>query len=114
MRRDTLPTRARGTPTCSTGRHIRPGLGVHDLAYAIVSRYPHRTPASERELVGRYHDGLRAAGVAHYSWGRCWEDYRRAAAEQLIVPLSWQATDGLFVGRALAAFHDLACDEFIL
>jgi len=91
-----------------------PGLGVHDLAYAIVLRYPHRTPASERVLVGRYHEGLRAAGVAHYSWERCWEDYRRAAAEQLIVPLSWQATDGLFVGRALAAFRDLVCDDFIL
>lgn len=91
----------------------RPGLGVQDLAYTIVLRYPHRTPANERALVGRYHERLQAGGVAHYSWERCWEDYRRSAAEQLVVPLSWRATNGLFVGRALAAFRDLACDEFI-
>ena len=90
-----------------------PSLGVQDLAYTMVLRYPHRTPAHERAVVRRYHERLAADGVADYGWDRCWDDYRRAATEQLLVPLLWHATDGLFVARALAAFRDLACDDFL-
>jgi ecdysteroid kinase len=33
----------------------------------------------ERELVRRYHEGLRAGGVTDYSWDALWLDYRRYA-----------------------------------
>jgi hypothetical protein len=89
--------------------HVSPG--TNDLAYTIVLRYPHRTPINERDLVKRYHEGLLAHGVTTYSWETCWQDYRRSAAEQFLVPLRWWATDGLFVERALRGFRDLACDE---
>jgi hypothetical protein len=36
--------------------------------------------AHEQTLVRRYHDALRAGGVADYSWQRCWDDYRRYAS----------------------------------
>ena len=34
---------------------------------------------SERELLRRYHDGLRAGGVTGYGWDDLWQDYRRYA-----------------------------------
>jgi Phosphotransferase enzyme family len=36
----------------------------------------------ERPLLERYHRGLVAAGVANYTFDRCWEDYRYCALQQ--------------------------------
>jgi hypothetical protein len=90
--------------------------GTHDLAYTLVLRYPHRTLVNEQDLVKRYHDGLRAHGITDYSWEQCWYDYRRSVAEQLLVTLNWTggASNGrYYVPRALTAFSELACDEFL-
>jgi Ser/Thr protein kinase RdoA (MazF antagonist) len=89
--------------------------GTDDLAYTIVLRYPHRTPANERDLVKCYHEELLRHGVTDYSWEQCWHDYRRSAAEQLLVTLDWAgwASNGRYVQRALTGFRDLACDEFL-
>ncbi len=98
--------------------HIGPG--VLDLAYTLVLRHPHRTPANERTLVRRYHEALLRLDVPDYSWETCWNDYRRMAAEQLLFPLRWWAGNlpadfwGSFVDRALTGFRDLGCAEFLV
>jgi hypothetical protein len=93
--------------------------GVSDLAYLLVLRYPHRTFANEYAFVQRYHQALLRHGVANYAWERCWQDYRRAVVEQLLVPLQWyhdglpDALWQLFVPRSLAAYRDLNGEEFL-
>ncbi len=97
--------------------HLAPG--AKDIAYLLVLRYPHRTPANERLLVERYHAELLRHGVEKYRWDACWYDYRRLATEQLLFPLAWwignapESFWSLFVDRALAGFRDLACAEFV-
>jgi len=93
--------------------------GTQDLAYAIVLRYPHRTPAIEYDLIKRYYDRLLLHGVQNYSWEACWDDYRRQAAEQVLFPLRfWMnglPTDfwSIFLHRPLAAFRELGCAEVL-
>jgi hypothetical protein len=95
------------------------GLGLQDLAYAIVLRYPHRTLALERTLVRRYYDQLLLHGVQNYSWAACWDDYRRQAAEQVLSPLRFWMNGlprdfwGVFLQRPLTAFRELACAEVL-
>ena len=93
--------------------------GVSDLAYMLVLRYPHRTPANEYMLVRRYHAALLQHDVTNYGWDQCWTDYRRAVVEQALVPILWFASElpdalwQLFVPRTLAAYRELNCAEFI-
>jgi hypothetical protein len=98
--------------------HICPG--TQDLAYAIVLRYPHRTPAIERTLVRRYYDRLLLHGVQSYSWESCWNDYRRQAAEQVLLPMRFWMSGlpadfwAVFLQRPLRAFRHLACAEVLI
>lgn len=93
--------------------------GVSDLAYLLVLRYPHRTPDNEYRLLQRYHQALVQHGVTNYPWERCWQEYRRAVVEQLLVPIQWYDGGGpdalwqLFVPRVLTAFHELNGAEFL-
>jgi hypothetical protein len=63
--------------------------------------------------------GTFATGVANYAWESCWRDYRRAVVEQLLVAMQWYHVglpDALwlqFVPRALTAYRDLTCEEFL-
>jgi hypothetical protein len=97
--------------------HICPG--TQDLAYAIVLRYPHRTPAIEHGLIKRYYDRLLLHGVQNYSWEACWDDYRRQAAEQVLFPLRFWMNRlpadfwGVFLQRPLTAFRELGCAEVL-
>ena len=96
------------------------GRGVDDLAYTLVLPYPHRTPANEHALVARHHAALVRNGVVKYPWETCWLNYRQAAADVLLYPLSWFAGGlphdfwHMFVARALAAFDDLDCAALIV
>jgi hypothetical protein len=98
--------------------HIRPG--AHDLAYAIVLRYPHRTPAIEHALVKRYYEQLLLHGVQNYSWEACWDSYRRQAAEQVLFPMRFWMNGlpadfwGVFLQRPLRAFGELVCAEVLI
>jgi hypothetical protein len=48
-----------------------------DVAY-LLGRMPTETRrASERTIVGAYHQRLIDVGVTSYSWEACWEDYER-------------------------------------
>lgn len=66
---------------------VHVGMGVEDVAYAIILRYPHRTAANEHALVQRYHAQLIANGVTSYGWSQCWAAYRRAATLHLLSPI---------------------------
>jgi aminoglycoside/choline kinase family phosphotransferase len=65
------------------------GPACQDLAYfvgaglAVKDRRAH-----EEALVRRYHDTLIAAGVAGYTWDRCWHDYRRGTWAGLIMAIA--------------------------
>lgn len=94
------------------------GHGMEDVAYTIM-RYPHRTAASERALVTRYHNRMHAYGVADYDWDTCWMDYRRAATAQLVFPIHFYRHGmpmdfwSLFVPRTFGSFRDLRCTELL-
>jgi hypothetical protein len=74
---------------------------------------------SEYAFVQRYYRALLQQGVANYAWESCWRDYRRAVVEQLLVAMQWYHVglpDALwlqFVPRALTAYRDLTCEEFL-
>jgi hypothetical protein len=78
-------------------------------------------PRSERErdLVQRFHAGLLACGVAGYSWGQCWYDYRLAVINHLFTPMQQWADHhwpGLWWGRmerTLKSFNDFDCAELL-
>ncbi|HEV3353428.1 MAG TPA: phosphotransferase [Acidimicrobiales bacterium] len=59
------------------------GVGVWDVANFLAGSV---TTENRRrwqdDLVGRYHDGLLAAGVTDYDWDTCWREYRYAVAQQ--------------------------------
>ena len=56
-----------GPPAFDASYFLGAGLSVDDRRTA------------ERELLRRYHDGLRAGGVTDYAWDDLWRDYRRYA-----------------------------------
>jgi aminoglycoside/choline kinase family phosphotransferase len=56
-----------GPPAFDASYFLGAGLSVDDRRKA------------ERELLRRYHDGLRAGGVTDYGWDDLWRDYRRYA-----------------------------------
>ena len=56
----------------------KPGLGPHDLMYALLSADvpdPERV-ARDTALLKRYYAGLSTGGVSGYSWTQCLWDYR--------------------------------------
>jgi len=80
--------------------------------------------AHERELLRRYLDGMRAAGVRDYSWDRLWHDYRLGVLYLLDFAVTIAATldlaneRGAAIARALserscAALDDLDCQELL-
>jgi hypothetical protein len=95
----------------------RPGWGLRDVAYTLMyTLEPAQRRTIERELVRFYHTQLVQAGVADYSWGDCWQDYKLGVVANLHKPLinrrsayAWERVE-----RSMAAFFDLECDEFLL
>lgn len=64
----------------------KPGLGPHDLMYALISAPAHDRLARDTSLLKCYHTELCARGVASYSWAQCLWDYRFSLLTNL-----WQA-----------------------
>jgi Phosphotransferase enzyme family len=95
-------------------------LGATDLAYLMaVHWYPERRQRLERALLDRYHSGLVARGVPDYDREACWQDYRLAVIDCLLLPMR-QWNDGLppliwwsHLERIACAFEDLACEELV-
>jgi hypothetical protein len=92
---------------------VHVGLGLEDVTYAIILRYPRRIAANEDDLVRRYHAQLVAAGVKGCDWDKCWAAYRRAATLHVLSPIRFmlgglpEAFWRMFVPRTLAAVRDL-------
>jgi hypothetical protein len=64
------------------------GAGVSDLSYFIgAGLLTDDRRAHERDLVRRYHDGLRAAGV-ELSWDDLWAQYRRFTFGGLLMAIA--------------------------
>ena len=69
--------------TCSVGP------GPRDVAYFIgAGLLPDDRRKHEVRLVRSYHDGLVHAGVAAYSWDRCWHDYRAGTWGGLVMAMA--------------------------
>jgi phosphotransferase family enzyme len=55
---------------------LKPGLGPHDLAYSLSVVPAGDRLDRDRQLLRRYWEALRAAGVDDYSWELCEWDFR--------------------------------------
>ena len=97
-------------------------VGVHDVAYLIaLFWYPERRARLEQSLVKGYHSRLREYGVMEYDWQTCWVDYRLQAIGNLLVPFWAWIFHGEHWGfhrwhqleKAMLAYHDLECAEFL-
>jgi hypothetical protein len=94
---------------------------TNDLAYMMALMwFPDVRARWERPLLERYHDGLLAAGIEHYSWQDFMHDYRFAVIVHLFTPVFQAAGDGVgpttwwySLERILAAFHDLKCEQLL-
>jgi hypothetical protein len=96
-----------------------------DLAYYLTQSVKLETRrAHERELLRRYLEGMRAAGVRDYTWDEVWHDYRLGALYLLDYAVTIAATldlaneRGAAIARALsqrccAALDDLDCQELL-
>ncbi|MFI6829531.1 phosphotransferase family protein [Kribbella sp. NPDC050241] len=62
---------------------LKPGLGPHDLAYCLSVVPTGDRLARDRELLRRYWEALRAAGVDDYSWDLCEWDFRFSVISNL-------------------------------
>ncbi|MFG1622070.1 aminoglycoside phosphotransferase family protein [Kribbella sp. NPDC049227] len=62
---------------------LKPGLGPHDLAYCLSVVPTGDRLARDRDLLRRYWEALRAAGVDDYSWELCEWDFRFSVISNL-------------------------------
>jgi thiamine kinase-like enzyme len=97
-------------------------VGLRDVAYLIaLFWYPERRARMEQIVVKGYHDRLRQYGVEGYDWQACWDDYRFQAIENMFVPFWAWVFEGAHWGfhrwhqleKAMMAFEDLKCEEFL-
>jgi len=96
-----------------------------DLAYYFTQSLQLEVRrAHERELLRRYLDGMRAAGVRDYAWDQLWHDYRLGALYLLAYAVTIATTldlaneRGAAIARALsqracAALEDLECQALL-
>jgi aminoglycoside/choline kinase family phosphotransferase len=63
--------------------------GAYDVAYLLGQSMEREQRArSERELLVAWHDTLRAHGVDDYRFDEAWDDYRRSALVNLVIPVT--------------------------
>lgn len=95
LRADNLFFDDAGRPTTVDFQLVMKAAGIWDVAYLVGQGLtPTERAGRERELVQRYVDALRAAGVADYPFERAWQQFRIATAVQVTFPLtamlSWE------------------------
>ena len=98
----------------------RVSIGTDDLAYMIALHwYPERRQRMESNLLSRYHTNLLKHGITHYDWDECWCDYRLSVIRQLFIPVwlwFYKLPPAIWwpqLERAVLAFEDLRCAEFL-
>ena len=100
-----------GPPAFDASYFLGAGLSVDDRRKA------------ERELLRRYHEGLRAGGITDYGWDDLWRDYRRYAWGGFLMALGASMMvvqtprgDDMFmtmIRRHGAQIADLDAEEFL-
>lgn len=95
-------------------------VGARDLAFFMALHWDSEERRErERPLLEYYHRGLLARGLSTYGFDDLWLDYRRCVVRNLTIPiLFWSRgmkSEGWWprLKCALAAYHDLGCDELI-
>ena len=104
---------------------ITKSSGAQDLSYYLTQSLPIDVRRRhEHALLDRYHEGLRAGGVAHYSRDQLMRDYRQATlylldyAVVIAATLDLSNERGAAIARALsarscAALEDLDCEALL-
>jgi hypothetical protein len=99
--------------------------GAYDLAYFLSQSLPvSQRRAHEQQILGAYHDELRASGVDDYAVDDLWLDYRRAVLFCFCYPLTSAGQLDLvneravalvrtMMQRSVAAIEDLDATELI-
>jgi hypothetical protein len=65
------------------------GPAMNDVAYVMgADLLPEDRRPVEEDLVRRYHDGLRAAGITGYDWDACWQDHRKGTFAGLVMAVA--------------------------
>jgi hypothetical protein len=75
--------KAGAPPRAVDWSEAKPGLGPHDLAYALISQATPDRASRDDTLVARYHARLLAAGVQAYPLDQALWDYRLALLTNL-------------------------------
>ena len=83
---------------------MKPGLGPHDLAYALISQPVENRVARDLVLLERYHAALETSGVTGYSWDQCLWDYRFSLVTNLFQ--SARQSNLIWMRKTLAAIAD--------
>jgi len=100
------------------------GNPMRDVSYFLGGcLLPELRARIEQDLVREYHEALKAAGVADYSWSDCWDDYGRAAYHGLMMAMAamvhvkqTERGDRLFAvmaQRHARQILDLGADRFL-
>lgn len=95
-------------------------VGARDLAFFMgLHWFPDWRREFEAPLLRRYHEALLAHGIAGYTLADLRLDYRRCVIRNLTIPIIFWSRgmqpEGWWrrLECALAAYHDLACDELL-
>lgn len=98
---------------------VQRGPALVDIAYFVGGALsPADRGAHERDLVRRYHEGLLAAGVKHYTFEDCWNHYAIFSLQNMFMAVNaslyverTQRGDEMFLSMAHnAAQHALGVD----
>lgn len=95
-------------------------LAAIDLAFLMALHWsPQRRALLEEPLLRHYHAALLAQGVAGYTWGDLWRDYRQAVIVMALIPIGQFRRNSpagvVWFGLqdSMAAFEDLHCAELL-
>lgn len=95
-------------------------LGARDLAFLIALHwYPSRRREFELPLLRYYYEALVVHGVTNYDFEELYLDYRRCVVRNLTIPIIFWSRgmkpEGWWhrLECALAAYHDLGCEELL-
>ncbi|MGI9614912.1 MAG: phosphotransferase family protein [Acidimicrobiales bacterium] len=112
------------TVTVVDWQSVTIGNPLVDVAYFLgAGLQPEVRRETDDGIVRSYHRGLVEAGVADYSWDRCWADYRRASFHGFVITviastIVVETERGNDMFTAMAKRHarhalDLGAEEFL-
>ncbi len=107
LRVDNIFFDANGSPTIVDFQMTMHAAGIWDVAYVVgQGMSPQERAGRERQLIQRYLDGLRKAGIT-YSFDDAWRQFRVALVAQLTYPLTAGMSWDTLNDRAKELLHAL-------